>query len=289
MSKFARINYSLGDQGTVRFAYSSGTPPVQAVLDDRQVNVPSDIAALGSQLAALSLLPRLSLLDGRTTVQRSQDFELGYEKKIGSTTVNLTAYREAVTNAAMTIVAPDEFDAGEILPDISSKSSILNAGSYQRLGYTATVTHAIGRRVELGTSVGRGGALALTQQDSGLASADDLRSKLHTTERFWASARAAAKMPVTGTQISASYQWMDYSAMMPSHVYLTQGPSSDAGLNIRVRQPIPSFLGMPGHLEATAELRNMMAQGYLSVTEGGQRVLLIQSPRAVRGGLSFIF
>jgi hypothetical protein len=46
---------------------------------------------------------------------------------------------------------------------------------------------------------------------------------------------------------------------------------------------------MPGRLEATAELRNGLGQGYLPITEGGQRVLLIQSPRALRGGLSFIF
>jgi hypothetical protein len=46
---------------------------------------------------------------------------------------------------------------------------------------------------------------------------------------------------------------------------------------------------MPGRLEATAELRNGLAEGYLPVTLNGQRVLLIQSPRALRGGLSFIF
>ena len=82
---------------------------------------------------------------------------------------------------------------------------------------------------------------------------------------------------------------MDYSAMMPSHYSLTQRAYPETGLNVRVRQPIPAFPGMPGRLEATAELKNGLGQGYLQVSEGGQRVLLIQSPRAVRGGLSFIF
>jgi hypothetical protein len=76
---------------------------------------------------------------------------------------------------------------------------------------------------------------------------------------------------------------------MPSHFYLTQRNYPEPGLNIRVRQPIPSFLGMPGRLEASAELRNMLAQGYITVSDTGQSVLLIQNPRAVRGGLSFIF
>jgi hypothetical protein len=151
------------------------------------------------------------------------------------------------------------------------------------------VTQALGDKVQVGTSFGRAGALTAGTQELGGLAADEVRSNLHSTQRFWASARATATLPVTGTQITGSYQWMDYHAMMPSHFYLTQRAYPETGLNIRVRQPIPSFPGMPGRLEATAELRNMLAQGYLTISEGGQSVLLIQNPRAVRGGLSFIF
>jgi hypothetical protein len=294
LSKFARLSQSLGNKGTIQVAYSSGAPPIQLMPEERRPSdskVSADSMALSDELQALSILPRLSLRDGSTTIQRSVNYELGYEKKFKSTTLNVTTYREIVSNAAMTVVAGDDlFAAGDILPDISSKSSILNAGSFERTGYSASVTQTLGDRLEFGSSFGRGGALAFAQADSeALPSADDLRSKLHTTQRFWASARATAKLPVTGTQISGSYQWMDYSAIMPNHFYLTQSGYPEAGLNIRVRQPIPSFPGMPGRLEATAELRNMLAQGYLSVPEGSSRALLIQSPRAVRGGLSFIF
>jgi hypothetical protein len=52
--------------------------------------------------------------------------------------------------------------------------------------------------------------------------ANDLRSNIHTTQRFWASARASTTLPVVGTQISGSYEWTDYSTIMPSHFYLTQ-------------------------------------------------------------------
>ena len=190
----------------------------------------------------------------------------------------------------MTVSAPDDlFSPNDLLPDISSKSSVLNAGSLQRFGYAASVTQVLGDKIELGTSVGRAGALTAGTEDLPVATGDELRSTLHPTQRFWASARASAKLPVTGTIINASYQWMDYRAIMPSHFYLTQRAYPEPGLNIRVRQPIPSFLGMPGRLEATAELRNMLAQGYVRVSDAGQSVLLTQNPRAVRGGLSFIF
>jgi hypothetical protein len=56
-----------------------------------------------------------------------------------------------------------------------------------------------------------------------------------------------------------------------------------------VRQPLPWSLA-PCRMEITADLRNLLAQGYLPLTvEGGRRVYLMQTPRAFRGGLSFIF
>ena len=82
---------------------------------------------------------------------------------------------------------------------------------------------------------------------------------------------------------------MNYNAIMPDHFYLTQSNYPQTGLNVQLRQPLPPFPGMPGRLEANAELRNGLAQGYLPVSQGSQRVLLIQTPRSLRGGLSFIF
>ena len=295
LSKFARLSYDLGNLGTFQLAYSSGAPPTQLLVEEGhpgETHVRGDQAALAEDLAALSVLPRLSLLNGRAAVQRSQDFELGYEKKLRSTIFNLTGYRETVTNAAMTIAAPspgDAFAIGDVLPDISDKSSILNVGSFQRTGFAASLKQSLGDRLELGASVGRGGALALADHTLALETADQVRSNIRTTQRFWASARASTTLPLIGTQITGSYQWTDYSTIMPSHYYLTQSAYPEAGLNIRVRQPIPSFPGIPGRLEATAEVRNGLAQGYLPISDGTQRVLLIQQPRALRGGLSFIF
>jgi hypothetical protein len=295
LSKFTRLSYDLGNIGTLQMAYSSGAPPTQLLVEEGHggdTPVRGDQAALAEDLAALSVLPRLSLRNGRGAVERSQDFEIGFEKKLRATILNLTGYRETVTNAAMTIAAPapeDAFAIGDMLPDISSKGGILNVGGFHRTGFAASVTQSLGDRLEFGASVGRGGALALADHGLAQETADELRSNLRTTQRFWASARASTTLPLIGTQISGSYQWTDYSTIMPSHFYLTQSAYPETGLNIRLRQPIPSFPGIPGRLEATAEVRNGLAEGYLSISDGTQRVLLIQQPRALRGGLSFIF
>jgi hypothetical protein len=293
LNQFARLTYDFGAAGKVKIAYSSGAPPIQLAMPPRDAEgrVAGDSEALAQDLAALATLPRLSLLDGHPAIQRSQDAEIGYEQKIRSTTFNLSAYHERVTNDAMTVVAPNgTFAQGDLLPDISSQNSIFDAGSYHRSGLAASVSRALGDHVEIGSSFGSGGALAPAGDGLTATSAEALRSRLQTVQRFWASARASARLPLTGTVITGSYQWMDYNnTIMPDHFYLTQSPYTEPGLNVRVRQPIPSVPGMPGRLEATAELQNGLAQGYLPVTEGGQRVTLVQSPRALRGGLSFIF
>lgn len=293
LSKFARMTYDVGDWGKVQLAYSSGAPPLELVLPQRAgtETAPGEAAALAQDLAALSILPRVSLLDGRSEVQRTQDMEIGYEKKFGDTTFNFTGYHETITNAAMTMVSPEGlFAVGDVLPDISSNSSILDAGSIQRAGFAASVAQALGDKVQIGASFGNSGGLEMNQQQFPTATADEVRSKFETTQRFWVSARASAKLPLTGTQITGSYQWMDYGdTIMPDHFYLTQDLYQGAGLNVLVRQPIPSFFGFPGRLEATAEVRNGLAQGYLPFMDGGQHITLVQSPRAVRGGLSFIF
>jgi len=87
----------------------------------------------------------------------------------------------------------------------------------------------------------------------------------------------------------ASYQWMDAHAATPGHIYSTQGTRAEPGLNCYLRQPIPAFSSMPWRMEATADLRNLLEQGYLPLSAAGRRFVLVQTPRSFRGGLSFIF
>jgi hypothetical protein len=105
-----------------------------------------------------------------------------------------------------------------------------------------------------------------------------------------ASANVKAVSPVTGTRIWADYGWVDDRAIIPGHVFTTQNTYVTPGLNVLVRQPLPSFFGMPGRLELTADLRNLLAQGYIPLATGdGRTLLVVQAPRSIRGGLNFVF
>jgi hypothetical protein len=103
-----------------------------------------------------------------------------------------------------------------------------------------------------------------------------------------ATGHVDATLPGSGTHLVASYQWTDHNWAMPGHIYSTEALRPMPGLNLYIRQPLPGF--RPCRVELTADLRNLLAQGYLPLnTADGQRILLVETPRAFRGGVSFIF
>lgn len=286
LSPYARLDYSLPDSSKVDFSYTSGNARPDlgaspAVLD----------AGLQNDLNALSLVPRLSLREGRARVQRGEDLELGYSRKIGSRTYRVSGYRESVSNAALTIAGAGGFYAGgDILPDLFSNSSIFNAGDYQTLGYTVAVTQDLGDRFKVSVMYGSVGVLTPLSNELATTDLNELRSTIRAERRNAVTTRGTGTVPKTGTHFIASYQWMDERSVTPGHIYSTDPMRPEAGLNLYVRQPIPTFFSLPWRMEASADLRNLLAQGYLPLSAaGGQRLLLVQTPRSVRGGLSFIF
>ena len=105
-----------------------------------------------------------------------------------------------------------------------------------------------------------------------------------------ATVRSEGILRKTGTRYVASYQYADLKSAVPMANYSTQPDRAEPGLNIAIRQPIPFFPGISGHVEATAEMRNLLAQGYLPLAMAdGRQILIVNNPRVFRGGLAFIF
>lgn len=285
-SPFARLTYNLDGVGSLQFAYSSGAPPT-----DLLGRTGEGEADLQGDLEALALLPRVSLQDGHPRVQRTEDFEIGFEHVAGSRTYRAGAYQETVSNGVLTISDGEGALAGaELLPDLSSGASLVNVGNYRRSGYLASVTQTVGDLLEFSVAAGRGDALTVPHTPLSSGNAAALRSSLRSAPRPWVTMRVSSVLPRSGTRVTSSYGWTDFQSLMPAQVSLLNMGARETGWNILVRQPLPSMRGVPGRFEATAELRNALAQGYVPVdTLGNRRAMLIESPRTVRGGLSFIF
>jgi hypothetical protein len=285
-SPYARVTYSLGQNGEVAFAYTSGDARPDLAGKGQQD------ADLQRELNTLGLFPRISLRDGRPQVQRGENFELTYARKMASRNFQVSTYRETVRNAALSLVAPaGMYTGGDILPDLFSGTSTFDAGNFHSTGYTAAVTQNLGEHVAATVMYGSMGALTAANREIVSGSPDELRSMIHAGRRKAATARVTATAPWTGTHLIASYQVTgDHRWASPGHGYSTDSVRQMPGLNLYLRQLIPGLSMLPWRMEATADLRNMLAQGYLSLgTVGGQQLLLVENPRSVRGGLSFIF
>jgi len=283
-SPYARLTYDLGDGGSLEVAYTSGDARPDLSAKDQQD------AELQQSLNTLGMFPRISLRDARARIQRGENYEVMYSRKMGSRTVRFSGYRERVTNAALSMVAPaGMYTGGDVLPDLFSGTSIFNAGDYHSSGYAASMTQNVGEHVSATVIYGSMGTLT-ARGELVSSSPDELRSMIRGSRMQAATARLAATSPRTGTHMIASYQWTsERHAVLPGHLYSTEGVQQLPGLNVYVRQPIP-HIGLPWRMEATADLRNLLAQGYLPLAlSNGQQLLLVETPRSFRGGLSFIF
>lgn len=292
LSPFARLTYDMGGAGVLQIGYSAGANPTEltARTGSEGGGANREHPELTQDLVALGAIPAISLRGGVERVQRTENVEIGYRKKAGSRTYSLGAYHERVSNGALMLAGPDDLFGGDVLPDLGSQSGVFNIGNFNRWGYLASLTQSLGDHLEIAVAYGRGGALTTEGRQVPSQDAEELRSMVKIAEKNWASARVAGTAPVTGTHFAASYGWADYRSLMPVHNYLTQLTRPEPGLNISIRQPLPTFGFVPGRFEATADLRNLLEQGYLPMTTAdGRVVVLTNSPRAVRGGLSFIF
>ncbi|MDE3164923.1 MAG: hypothetical protein KGN36_03880, partial [Acidobacteriota bacterium] len=183
------------------------------------------------------------------------------------------------------------FGGNDLLPDLFTGAATFNAGDFHSTGYTASIAQELGDHITATLIYGSMGGLSAQPGEMVTNSPDELRAMIHAGRGSAATGLVTAVSPRTGTHLIASYQWSsDRNWVLPGHIYSVQAVRPLPGLNIMVRQPIPRLGILPWRMEATADLRNLLAQGYLPMgAMGGQQILLVETPRSFRGGLAFIF
>jgi hypothetical protein len=283
---FGRVTYDLGKDSAVQVAVSSGTQPVELLTSGGDQDLNKD---LNNDLAALGQVMRISRRSDRAAVERTKVVEAGYKVVRGLRTYRVSVYAEDVSDAAMLLSGDSGFvDPGDLLPDLGSRGIVFNVGDYRRVGYQASVTQSLGDHASVSVAAGRTGGLELQKSPDGLpASGDDLRAGLRNTPRPWLTARVESSVPIVRTHVATSYGWTDFSVLMPSHVSLTGDSDQRVGWNVYVRQPLPAMGAL--RMEITADMRNLLAQGYITAHSQARQAVLTNAPRAVRGGVSFIF
>jgi hypothetical protein len=156
MSPYARLTYDLGTAPNWTSLSPPGTPA-------RNWPAPSlrQSADLQRDLNALGLFPRISVLNARTQVQRGDEYEATYSRKVGSRTYSATLDHEAVTNAALSLVGPLGASKASIFCPMSSPTLDSDAGNFHSWGYTGAVTQKLGEHVSVTLMYGGEGALTV--------------------------------------------------------------------------------------------------------------------------------
>jgi hypothetical protein len=284
LSPFAKLEYDLPHKSGAEMAFSAGAPGAD-------FSSPAPAPSQAESLAGLNLFPRVSLLSGKARLQHATSYEAGYHLSLGNTTLHGSVYQERTYNQAFVLAGDTSvLNTKDLLPDMASSSSIFNFGNFTSSGYLVSASRPLGAQWSASALFGSGGALRPDNTGALVSDASSLRDRMRVGQAKWASARVAGTLPSAGTYFSMAYIWTPGGRLIPTHAFLTQDMQAGLGFNFQVRQPLPVINGLGGRFEVTAEVRNLLAQGYLPVpSSDGQSMLLVPFPRSLRGGLSFIF
>jgi hypothetical protein len=177
--------------------------------------------------------------------------------------------------------------SGEVLPDLYSGTFTYQGSELDTRGLRVVLQRKLASDLTATLDYGYGGVLDLATTD---ASLKDARESLTKQNRHAVAGKVSGTLPVSKTSWIASYRWISGQALTPVDMFNASAGQADPYLNLFIRQPIPGTGFLPAHLDALVDVRNLLAQGYVPVLgQDGRTVYLVQSARAIRGGVAITF
>ena len=280
-SPHGRVIYQSSESSSFQIYYTEATPRAHRPGAD-------PLRQVASQLA---VFPRLSVRNGSPTVQRSRHIEASFQRKLGArTAAEVGAYRDEISDLTLNAVINGEPFWTDLFPDVFTQQYSFNSGNYHTSGVRASVRQTFSERLQSTFAYSYVGVLAPERTFLHTQDPEELRSILRMQRRHALAIKLKADVPATRTRVLAGYKWVLGPSVTPGDFYDESLGYAEPHLNILVRQPLPSLVVLPGRVEALADFRNLLAQGYVPIiTADGERLLLVQNYRSFRGGFSFIF
>jgi hypothetical protein len=231
--------------------------------------------------------PRLTVSGFSPQLESAHHQELSIARRIGDTNLQVAGFYDRIADTALTGAGEVSAAGGFLLPDVASGTFSYDGGELNTGGMRVVVQHKISANLAATVDYAFGGALELDHPDVPLRSAQ----RWITTQRRQAvAAQFGGTIHRTHTQWTTSYRWINGPALTPVDLFNSSPGQSDAFLNLVIRQPVPSMGFLPARMEVLIDLRNLLAQGYVPVLgQDGHTIYLVQSARAIRGGLAFSF
>lgn len=253
-----------------------------------------DTGTLLERVGDLNAFPTVTLKGNRPRLETLNHTEAALERHLSKTSrVEVAAYHDSFQNTAVWGTANPQVVAllaGNVLPNPVADGLTLNAGGYGSSGFRAAYTRQLGSRVDAAVMYADGDALGVNAGVQTPASLGNLRSALRAQRTQSVAAKVCARMPGSKTQVVASYQWMARGRVTGVDPYGETSLGVQPYLDVQVRQPLPYLAFLPAHIEAVADFRNLLAQGYVPVFVAGEDPLVLAAAyRSFRGGFSVTF
>lgn len=274
---FASAGLHLGKNTLIEYRYATSEPESPF---DRALENGDDGAVTTPRISVVALAPAL---------ERDRHQEVAVSHKEGATSFQAAVFFDRVSNLALTGSGDVSSIASDVIPDFASDTFTFNGGSLETRGVRAIAQHTFAPEFAALLEYAYGGAVAAPDWNSA-GSWTDLRDGLHVERAHSVTAKLNGLIPETGTRWVASYKWASSSAVTPVDMFNASPGQADPYFSIVIRQPLPGGSFVPGHIEALLDVRNLLAQGYRPfLSPDGRTLYLVQSARALRGGLAFTF
>ncbi|PYU96558.1 MAG: hypothetical protein DMG25_01665 [Acidobacteria bacterium] len=246
------------------------------------------------RIGELNAFPRVTVQGYRPKLEKLNHAEASVDRHLSKTSrVEVAAYRDSFENTAVWGSGPPDavaFLAGSVLPNPVAAGWTMNAGNYQSSGFRAAYSRQLGNRVEAAAVYSLGQALAANPALASNSGLKDLRSALREDRSESVGGRVSARVPMCKTRVTASYEWLPHGRVTSVDPYGEASLGVHPYLDLQIRQPLPSVSFIPAHIEALADFRNLLAQGYVPVLQSGEKPLLLAPAyRSFRGGFSLLF
>jgi len=255
---------------------------------------PSDSSdTLFERANALSAFPILTLRGYRPEFEQLNHSEVFLNRRLKSSArFQVAAYHDGVNNAAVWSPAhPAALNwlAGYFLPNPAAGGVFLNVGDYRSTGYRVAYMQRLGNHVETLVAYMVGDSLCVHGAGN-RAQGGDLQGALKPLRSPSLAARVSARIPVTQTRLLTSYEWVQSGRVTLVDPQGQADMQLQPYFDVQVRQPLPALAFLPAHIEAVADFRNFLAQGYSPVSQSGESTMLLGSNyKCIRGGLSVEF
>lgn len=221
--------------------------------------------------------------NGRLALDQAWHEEISIEHTLSSdASLSATAFHDSSAHVA--IFGRGTLQGANTLSDPFSDAFVYNGGPLSQWGERLAYKRKLSPHWQ--ATLVYTSATALAPIASGFARAT-LRDMIASHRRNLLGGRIAGRIQRLGTQFSAGYEWVDGPVLNRPDPFGDAALGVEPYLNVSLRQPLPSLFCC--RIVALIDVRNMLAQGYVSLETPDGRAILIPAGRAIRGGFAVQF